>query len=70
MSGPKRSVLTRNMQVGECVSIDGGRIVMRLEARTGRSSARIRWELAADVVVSKPLLRDKVVALELEAAHP
>lgn len=50
----QKRVLTRNMRVGEELSFDGGRITLRLEERTGRSSARIRCELAADVVVVKP----------------
>lgn len=47
-------VLTRNMRVGETLTFDNGRIVLRLEERTGRSSARIRCELSEDVVVTKP----------------
>ncbi|MCY1167126.1 hypothetical protein D9M73_70830 [compost metagenome] len=47
-------VLTRNMKVGETITFDNGRIVVRLEERTGRSSARIRCELSSDVVVTKP----------------
>jgi hypothetical protein len=47
-------VLTRNMKVGEAIEFDNGRIVARLEERTGRSSARIRFELSSDVVVTKP----------------
>lgn len=49
-----KRVLTRNMRVGESLSFDNGRIVVRLEERTGRSSARIRCELSEDVVVAKP----------------
>ncbi len=49
-----KRVLTRNMRVGETLSFDNGRIVLRLEERTGRSSARIRCELSEDVVVAKP----------------
>lgn len=49
-----KRVLTRNMRVGETLTFDGGRITLRLEERTGRSSARIRCELAADVLVNKP----------------
>lgn len=47
-------VLTRNMKVSETITFDNGRIVVRLEERTGRSSARIRFELSSDVVVTKP----------------
>ena len=47
-------VLTRNMRVGEALTFDNGRITVRLEERTGRSSARLRCELSADVVVTKP----------------
>ena len=50
----EKRVLTRNMRVGEALSFDGGRIVVRLEERTGRSSARIRCEMSVDVVVAKP----------------
>ncbi len=50
----KQRVLTRNMRVGETITFDHGRIVLRLEERTGRSSARIRCELDEDVVVTKP----------------
>lgn len=49
-----KRVLTRNMRVGETLSFDNGRITLRLEERTGRSSARIRCELSEDVVVAKP----------------
>lgn len=49
-----KRVLTRNMRVGETLTFDHGRISLRLEERTGRSSARIRCELSADVVVTKP----------------
>jgi hypothetical protein len=49
-----KRVLTRNMHVGESVTFDGGRIVARLEERTGRNTARIRFELEEDVVVTKP----------------
>lgn len=49
-------ILTRNMKVGESISFDEGRIVVQLEERTGRDSARIRFVLAEDVVVSsKPV---------------
>ncbi|MEO8021077.1 hypothetical protein [Polaromonas sp.] len=47
-------VLTRNMRVGESITFDNGRIVARLEERTGRNTARIRFELEVDVVVTKP----------------
>lgn len=50
----EKRVLTRNMRVGETMTFDGGRIVVRLEERTGRSSARIRCEMSADVTVTKP----------------
>ena len=50
----KPRVLTRNMRVGEAITFDNGRIVLRLEERTGRSTARIRCVLHADVVVNKP----------------
>lgn len=49
-----KRVLTRNMRVGETLTFDNGRIVLRLEERTGRSSARIRCELSDDVRVTKP----------------
>ncbi|MFN5350888.1 MAG: hypothetical protein ACK5A0_15375 [Polaromonas sp.] len=49
-----KRVLTRNMRVGETLTFDNGRITVRLEERTGRSSARLRCELSADVVVTKP----------------
>ena len=49
-----KRVLTRNMRVGETLTFDHGRITVRLEERTGRSSARLRCELSEDVVVSKP----------------
>lgn len=49
-----KRVLTRNLRVGETLTFDNGRIVVRLEERTGRSSARIRCELGDDVRVNKP----------------
>ena len=49
-----KRILTRNMRVGETLTFDHGRITVRLEERTGRSSARLRCELSEDVVVSKP----------------
>lgn len=52
MNAPR--VLTRNMRIGETLSFDNGRIKVRLEERTGRTSARIRCELSEDVVVEKP----------------
>lgn len=50
----EKRVLTRNMKIGETMVFDGGRIVARLEERTGRNTARIRFEMDADVVVAKP----------------
>ena len=49
---PKTS-LTRNMDEGDEITFDGGRIVMRFEKRYGRS-ARVHFVLDAGVTVSKP----------------
>lgn len=49
----RRTSLTRTMGVGESMTFDGGRIVMTVEKRYGQK-ARIRFELAADVVIEKP----------------
>jgi hypothetical protein len=50
---PKR-VLLRTLKVGESLTFDHGRIVVRLEQRVGYSTARVRFELMDDVVVNKP----------------
>ena len=47
-------VLTRNIWVGETLSFDNGRVVLRLQKRTGHNTSRVRFELDADVVVDKP----------------
>ena len=45
--------LTRNMDEGDEITFDGGRIIMRFEKRYGRSS-RVHFVLDAGVTVSKP----------------
>ena len=50
----ERSILTRTVRVGESITLDNGRIVMQMLERTGRNAARIRFDLASDVVVNKP----------------
>lgn len=50
----ERRALTRTVKVGETITLDNGRIVLQLLERTGRNASRIRFDLAADVVVNKP----------------
>lgn len=47
------TTLIRNLRVGDQLSLDGGRIKIGLEDKSGRS-ARLRLTLAEDVVVDKP----------------
>ena len=50
----ERNTLTRTVRVGESITLDNGRIVLQMLERTGRNAARIRFDLASDVVVNKP----------------
>lgn len=46
------SNLVRMLRVGDSLSFDGGRIVLSLEDKSGRT-ARLRLELHKDVVIDK-----------------
>ena len=45
----------RAVKVGEKLSFDGGRVVLTLQERTGRSAC-LRIQMRDDVVVDKPAL--------------
>lgn len=47
------SNLCRKLSVGQSLSLDGGRIVVTLQEKSGRQAA-LRLTLAEDVVVDKP----------------
>lgn len=47
------SKITRNLNEGETLSFDGGRVVLTMLRRSGRM-ARIAVEMAADVRLDKP----------------
>lgn len=49
----ERRALTRTVRVGETITFDDGRIVVTFLERSGRN-ARIRFDLAHDVIVNKP----------------
>ncbi len=68
MSGATTS-LTRNLAVGECISLDGGRIVVTVLEKTGRRAA-LRVTMARDVVVDRPgpAANDPVAGRELMTA--
>lgn len=65
MSDP-RTILTRTVKVGERITFDDGRIVLELLERSGRSSSRIRFDLARDVVVNRPSRIVEMAARGLE----
>lgn len=47
------SNLVRMLRVGDSLSFDGGRIVLSLEDKSGRT-ARLRLAIQKDVVIDKP----------------
>lgn len=49
----KSNTLLRAVKVGEKLSFDGGRVVLTLQERTGRSAC-LRIQMHEDVVVDKP----------------
>ena len=49
----KVSTLIRNLRIGERLSFDNGRIVLGLDGNSPKT-ARLRLQLAQDVVVDKP----------------
>lgn len=48
-----KSSLMRTLRVGEDVSFDNGRIVVKLEAQSGRR-ARLNFQINRDIQVDKP----------------
>lgn len=51
--GNGSSTLMRSVKVGEKLSFDGGRVVLTLQERTGRSAC-LRIQMHEDVIVDKP----------------
>lgn len=51
----RSTTLMRAVRVGEKLSFDGGRVVLTLQERTGRSAC-LRIQMREDVVVDKPAL--------------
>lgn len=49
----RRTSTTRNLADGEVISLDGGRVRITLQKRSGRLS-RVTLDLAADVVIDRP----------------
>ena len=47
------SVLCRQLAVGESLSLDGGRVIVTLQEKSGRRAA-LKLTLKDDVVVDKP----------------
>ena len=60
--------LFRMLRVGDSLSFDGGRIVLSLEDKSGRT-ARLRLAIHKDVVIDKPrvAVNDERLAHELGA---
>ena len=59
----RRTSTTRNLADGEVISLDGGRVRITLQKRSGRMS-RVTLDLAPDVVIDRP---ESVVVTVAEA---
>lgn len=47
------TMLIRTLRIGECMALDGGRVVITCEASSGRRLA-VRLVMHKDVIVDKP----------------